>query len=546
MRPPARTGSDIPLFSGFRGGFFLQTVPVRPRWFVPGDIDGFFGLFVDNLLQLMVIAVLGQAVCGFPPELITGRILPGAAISILVGNLYYAWQARQLARRTGRDDVTALPYGINTPSVIAFLLLIMGPVYQETQDPALAWRAGMFACCLSGIMETVGAFAGDWLRRHTPRAALLSSLAGVAITFIAMGFVFQLFASPVVALLPMMLILTSYASGVKLPLRLPAGLVAVAVGTALAWGLRAAGAPVFVPPSQPYEFACHWPIPAVAELAAFFQSPIGWKFIAVIVPMALFNVIGALQNLESAEAAGDRFETRPSLLANGLGSLCAAALGSAFPTTIYIGHPGWKAMGARAGYSILNGAVITVLCLAGGVTLVLRVVPLEAMLGILLWIGLIITAQAYQESPRRHALAVAIGLVPALASWGLFLVETAVRAAGSSLAAAADRFGTDLYIHGMAALSQGFLLTSMILAAVLALVIDRRFHHAAAWALAGAVLSALGLIHAYELTASGVQNKFGLLAAPGFAAAYALTAICLWVWHWMQPAAAAPARGPEA
>ncbi|MBP8260573.1 MAG: NCS2 family permease [Verrucomicrobia bacterium] len=518
---------------------------MRPRWFVPGDIDGFFGLFVDNLLQLMVIAVLGQAVCGFPPELITGRILPGAAISILVGNLYYAWQARQLARRTGRDDVTALPYGINTPSVIAFLLLIMGPVYQETQDPALAWRAGMFACCLSGIMETVGAFAGDWLRRHTPRAALLSSLAGVAITFIAMGFVFQLFASPVVALLPMMLILTSYASGVKLPLRLPAGLVAVAVGTALAWGLRAAGAPVFVPPSQPYEFAFHWPIPAVAELAAFFQSPIGWKYMAVIVPMALFNVIGALQNLESAEAAGDRFETRPSLLANGLGSLCAAALGSAFPTTIYIGHPGWKAMGARAGYSILNGAVITVLCLAGGVTLVLRVVPLEAMLGILLWIGLIITAQAYQESPRRHALAVAIGLVPALASWGLFLVETAVRAAGSSLAAAADRFGTDLYIHGMAALSQGFLLTSMILAAVLALVIDRRFHHAAAWALAGAVLSALGLIHAYELTASGVQNKFGLLAAPGFAAAYALTAICLWVWHWMQPAAAAPARGPE-
>ncbi len=498
----------------------------------------------------MVIAVLGQAVCGFPPELITGRILPGAAISILVGNLYYAWQARQLARRTGRSDVTALPYGINTPSVIAFLLLIMGPVYQETKDPALAWRAGIFACCLSGIMETVGAFVGDWLRRHTPRAALLSSLAGVAITFIAMGFVFQMFASPVIALLPMMLILISYASGVRLPLRLPGGLVAVAVGTALAWGLRAAGAPLFVPPSQPYQFAIHWPIPAVVELAAFFQSPIGWKYMAVIVPMALFNVIGALQNLESAEAAGDRFETRPSLLANGLGSLCAAALGSAFPTTIYIGHPGWKTMGARAGYSILNGAVITGLCLVGGVTLVLRVIPLEAMLGILLWIGLIITAQAYQESPRRHALAVAIGLVPALASWGLFLVETAVRAAGSNLAATADRFGTDLHIHGMVALSQGFLLTSMILAAVLALVIDRRFHHAAVWALAGAALSALGFIHAYELTASGVQNKLGLLAAPGFAAAYALTALCLWMWHWIRPADADPdpaaARGPGA
>ncbi len=157
-------------------------------WFVRGDIDGFFGLFIDNLLQLMVIAVLGRAVCGFSPELINGRILPGAAVSILVGNLFYAWQARRLARQTGRANVTALPYGINTPSVFAYILLIMGPVYQETRDPQLAWRAGLLACFLSGVMETAGAFAGDWLRRHTPRAALLSALAGIALTFIAMGF----------------------------------------------------------------------------------------------------------------------------------------------------------------------------------------------------------------------------------------------------------------------------------------------------------------------------------------------------------------------
>jgi AGZA family xanthine/uracil permease-like MFS transporter len=164
---------------------------MKTRWFVRGDIDGFFGLFIDNLLQLMVIAVLGQAVCGFPPELIHGRILPGAAVSILVGNLFYAWQARRLAQQTGRTDITALPYGINTPSVIAYIFLIMGPVYQETKNADLAWRAGLFACFMSGVMETLGAFVGDWLRRHTPRAALLSALAGIAITFIAMGLSFR-------------------------------------------------------------------------------------------------------------------------------------------------------------------------------------------------------------------------------------------------------------------------------------------------------------------------------------------------------------------
>ena len=135
--------------------------------FVRGDLDGFFALFIDNLLQLMLIAVLCPLVCGFPQELVIGRILPGAAISILFGNVFYAWQARRLMRQTGRTDVTALPYGINTPSLFAYIFLVMGPVYQETRDPTLAWQVGLFACLLSGVMETAGAFVGDWLRRYT-------------------------------------------------------------------------------------------------------------------------------------------------------------------------------------------------------------------------------------------------------------------------------------------------------------------------------------------------------------------------------------------
>jgi adenine/guanine/hypoxanthine permease len=504
---------------------------MKTRWFVRGDIDGFFGLFIDNLLQLMVIAVLGRAVCGFSPELIHGRILPGAALSILVGNLFYAWQARRLAQKTGRTDVTALPFGINTPSVLAYIFLIMGPIYQETKDANLAWRAGLFACFMSGVMETLGAFVGDWLRRHTPRAALLSALAGIAITFIAMGFVFQIFATPLIALLPMMLILINYASGIKLPLGLPGGLVAVLVGTGCGWALRLGGWNYFPAQTEAYHFQFCFFTSSLDELFSFFTSPTGWKYMAVILPMGLFNVIGSLQNLESAEAAGDRFETCPSLLANGLGTLCASFLGSAFPTTIYIGHPGWKAMGARAGYSIINGVAVTILCLVGGVTLVLKVVPIEATLGILLWIGLIITAQAFQETPKKHALAVAVGIVPSLAAWVLVLVEMALRKAGTNLFDAAPKFGEDLYIYGVIALSQGFILSAMILAAILAHVIDRAFYKAGLWAGAAAVLSATGLLHAYSLTPQGVQNKFGWMAAPQFAIGYALTAGLLMALH---------------
>ena len=84
------------------------------RWISRGDVDGFFGLALDNLVQLLLIDTLCRFVLGFPADLVYGRVLPGAAVSILVGNIFYSLQARRLAARTGRTDVCALPYGINT------------------------------------------------------------------------------------------------------------------------------------------------------------------------------------------------------------------------------------------------------------------------------------------------------------------------------------------------------------------------------------------------------------------------------------------------
>lgn len=505
---------------------------MKVGWFVRGDIDGFFGLFVDNLLQLMLIAVLCTNVCGMPAELVYGRILPGAALSILFGNAFYTWQARQLAIKTGRTDVTALPYGINTVSLIAYVFLIIAPIYFETKNPELAWQAGLFACLASALLECIGAFVGDWLRRHTPRAALLSSLAGIAITFIAMGFVFQIFAMPALALIPALFVIIVYGGQIKLPLGLPGGFVAVVIGIALGWVLRWCGYPFFQPLAEPYHFALYLPQTSFSAMLAFLANGQGWKYFSVILPMALFNVIGSLQNLESAEAAGDRYDTRSSLLVNGVGSIVAACLGNPFPTTIYIGHPGWKAMGARWGYSLLNGVIITLLCLIGGVTLVLKVVPMEAMIGILLWIGLIITAQAFEAVPKKHLVAVALGLIPALAAWGLLLVETTLRKSGASLYEVAPKFGGDLYIYGMVSLSQGFMLTCMILSAMLVLVIERHFLAAALWTAAAALLSFFGLIHAYELTPLGVQNKIGVNAAGSYALAYLGTAAILLALHY--------------
>jgi AGZA family xanthine/uracil permease-like MFS transporter len=485
-------------------------------WFVRKDLDGFFGLMIDNLIQLILIVSLCRELIHLPDAYIFGRILPGAAISILVGNFFYAWQARRLARESGREDVTALPYGINTVSLFAYIFFIMLPIYVETKDPVWAWKVGLVACFLNGLIEVVGAFIAEWVRRMTPRAALLAALAGIAITFISMDFSFRIFEKPMIALLPLGIILVSYFAHQRFPFGLPGGFVAIVAGTALAWAMGEMSGKPFAA-----GVALSPPIFTGGALWEALSSRDFLKYMSVIFPMGIFNVVGSLQNIESAEAAGDRYKTFPSLMANGIGSVTAALFGSAFPTTIYIGHPGWKRLGARSGYSALNGIFIAFICLTGTIQGVLELIPLEAGIGILLYIGIIITAQAFQETPKEHALAVALGLFPALAAWGLLMVETGLKAAGKTLyQAGLPVFAGSIAIHGMITLERGFIFTSMILAAIGVFLLEREFFRAAWWALAAALFSAIGIIHAYELTPGGIVSRFGFFAAPEFVVGY--------------------------
>jgi adenine/guanine/hypoxanthine permease len=258
--------------------------------------------------------------------------------------------------------------------------------------------------------------------------------------------------------------------------------------------------------SPPASTGWHWPVPVLGDLFDSLRADYLLTYLSVIVPMGLFNLLGSLQNIESAEAAGDRYATRPSLLVNGVGSLAACAFGSCFPTTIYIGHPGWKALGARAGYSVLNGAFMTFICLSGTLGYIAWAVPVDAGLAIVLWIGIVIAAQAFDATPRRHAAAVVIGLLPGLAAWGVFMAKAGMRAAGmgdgDGPAFSADVLTSflqaDLWMDGGFALEQGAIFTATLLAAATAAVIDRRFGQASLWCLAAAGLSAIGLMHSYR------------------------------------------------
>ncbi len=494
--------------------------------FVKGDFEGFFTLGVDNMVVLILMSSLCLGVLGYSNELFFYRILPATAVGLIIGNMFYAYQAHKLANKENRDDVCALPYGTSILTVIIFGFLIMYPTQQKAladglskeQADLISWYAGIIACYGSGLIEFFGSFFVQRIQRVTPRAALLVAIGGIGLAFISMGFVFRAYTYPLIGFPTLALVFVFFFGGMKNRLKIPGGLLVIMVGTAIAWGLYAAGLPSVVPVSEVNTnvIGLNLPIPVFGELRASFKYL--FEFLPIIIPMGFIFLIGSIQNIESAAAAGDTYEPRPAMLMSGLGTLGAAFFGSPFPTSIYLGHPGYKKMGSRAGYSTLNGAVWSIVCFTGTLSLVTYVVPIEAGMAVLIWLGIVMCSLCFQATARRHAPAVVLGLIPAFAAF----VATAVKHALAVSGDIASRSFFDPSINqslasmrsffsdGMFAVSQGYLYTSMVLTAALVHIIDRQFNRAAIWFLIGAALSMTGFTSSYLFTSSDVIGALSL------------------------------------
>src|SRR3982750_758069 len=212
-----------------------------PFW-VAGDWNGFFGLFTNVLLNVIVLTGLCLGVVQLPPDTVFGRILPALGIALPLGNLFYAYLAWRLSKAEGRDDVTAMPYGPSVPHMFIVVFLIMLPIYLRTKDPVLAWESGLAWAFLIGTIVLLGAFVGPTIRKYTPRAALLGTLAGISLTFISMAPAFQMWdtsikwgQAPLIAFISFAIVMIGWMARVRLPGNIPAGLVAVVVGSAVGW-----------------------------------------------------------------------------------------------------------------------------------------------------------------------------------------------------------------------------------------------------------------------------------------------------------------------
>ena len=481
----------------------------RYQWAAPGDVNAFFGLMLDNIAGLVLAVTMLSTIFHFPVDFILKYMIPGTAIGVLVGDLLYFWLAFRLAKKEGRSDVCAMPLGLDTPSTIGMVLFVLGPAFSAARESGLdehaaamhTWHIGICAILITGIVKAILAAGSGWIRKVFPRAGLLGSLAAIALVLIAFTQLEKLSINPIVGFASLVIVFATLIARGKLPFRIPGALGAVMIGCFIwyimlgidATGLfeseiahkSVAGENVWFPTEWLTVFSFGW--------VAAFEDAFG--YLPYIIPFAIATVIGGIDCTESAASVGDDYQTSHIIGIEAFATTVAGFCGGVVQTTPYIGHPAYKSMGGRAAYTLATALFVGGAGLVGYFSFLFQWIPEAAILPILIFIGIEITAQSFHATPRRHYAALAVACLPALAKLvtiylGQFMPTVDYGKVAPEAAANLQSLALQLQI-----LAGGFIITSLIWASATARIIDRRFFSAATFFAVGGVLVLFGVIH---------------------------------------------------
>ena len=472
------------------------------RWFVLGDLNGFFGLMFDNLTVLSFLAGILIFVFKFPADIVYTRMFPGTAFGVLFGDLVYTWMAFRLAKKTGNSNVTAMPLGLDTPSTIGIALVVLGPAFiglkaegmSERDAAMMTWYLGMATMVFMGVLKVAFSFMGRWVQRIVPQAGLLGSLAGIGLGLIGMTPLVDIFGMPLVGLIALGMIFYALVAGIKFPWKIPGVFASVAVGTVLYYVLGPAGLVGGTYAGAP-ALDLHFGLPTpTLDFAQGISHAL--KYLPISIPFGILTVVGGINVTESARVAGDDYNTRSILLTEAIATLVAGICGGVAQSTPYIGQPAYKHMGSRAGYTLLTGVFIGLGGVLGYVSFIVELIPRAVLAPILVFVALDIIVQSFQACPARHAPAVAFAFFPTIAR----LISIKL---GNPDAVAPETFQKLMTVPGKSlpellvtvALGNGFIITAMLWGAFLAELIDRRLRRSAIYLLCLAALSFFGIIH---------------------------------------------------
>ncbi len=496
----------------------MESSTFKYRWMGIGDLNAFFGLMLDNVTNLVFLAQILILVFGFPADLVYGKMFPGTAFGVLVGDVIYTIMAFRLAKRTQNPNVTAMPLGLDSPSTIGIAFAVIGPAFLAAKAGGLdpnaaglaAWKVGMATMIIIGVVKFFLSFVGYYVEKLVPEAGLLGSLAGVGIALLGLLPLEHVFGTPIAGMVALGIIIYALVAKIRLPFNLPSVFLSV-IGGAIIYYMLVVLKVVHAPEIAP-KFIIAFPIPTLEFIGGFREALV---YLPIAIPFALLTVIGGINVTASARIAGDSYRTSSILLAEAVATLAAGITGGVAQSTPYIGHPAYKAMGGRAAYTLGTGLFIGLGGIFGFIGFLAQVLPQAALAPILIFVGLDIVEQSYHSTPKRHATAVTMAILPSMPYLakikmiglvaqiqGLFGVLSGVSAeTAAKIKPTLDYFGSAFQESWFTiiALGNGFIITAMIWGAFTAKLIDRKFYQSAGYLFVGAFLSLFGLMHSIKI-----------------------------------------------
>lgn len=157
---------------------------------------------------------------------------------------------------------------------------------------------------------------------------------------------------------------------------------------------------------------------------------------------------------------------------------------------LYLGHTTFHRIGAGSMYMLLQAVMLFVMTTFGLVQATLVFMPFEAFAPLITILGYDMVTLAFLNdddapargsgpcrSPRRYIFAVAVGCAPALANLTTQATTAVLSVSGVSLSDCIERLQTEqsFYLIGAIALSQGFLLSSILFSVTVIFWTDRRY-----------------------------------------------------------------------
>lgn len=503
-------------------------------WVKQGDLDATIGVFFDGFTKILVGVSVITGVMKMPSDIVFGKIVSAIGISAFLMLAFSTLYARYVGKKTNNKDITALPGGISGGTFFVWLNAIMIPTFFATKDPMKAWSVAVCASIIYSLFMLVCSFIINIILKYIPSEAMLGSLVGGSMAWLLMASLGEGYATPLVVVPTLFILLTFYFAKINLKKLSPA-FIAIGAGTVIAWVTGVMNPGEFMSSFQ--TVGLYIPIPQIGLISGESFS-MALKFLPIIVAFAFADITAIIQAVEQAKVSNEIYDRKVCMMGLSCINIVGALFGNPFPMNFYWGHPAWKQAKAGTSYPLFTGIIYLVLCTSGLVAIATSAIPVGATMVLLVYAAICTGSQAFEATSKKYYPAMIMGVAIPIFEIIYNKVNGAIGAAQNAVADGLSAAGIDFAANeiavtgdylaasgipkGFEVLSQGSMCIAIIFVAVLVFVIDRKWLNAAVTFLVASGCAFIGLIH---------SSSIKLYAAPEFVWVYLVMAAAFFIIH---------------